>query len=176
MLPLNIQLKPVSISELKELQAISKKTFFETFAAQNTAENMAHFLATSFTDEKLHYELLNPDSLFFFASLHNKPVGYLKVNFGNAQTELKQDNNSAEIERIYVVQELHGQKIGQLLFNKAIEVAVEKNKLYLWLGVWEKNEKAIRFYEKNGLVKFGSHKFIVGDDEQTDIMMKLVLQ
>lgn len=176
MFPPNIQVTAVSVNDLKELQAISKKTFFETFAAQNTAENMAHFLATSFTDEKLHKELLNPGSLFFFASLHNKPVGYLKLNFGSAQTELQQDNTSAEIERIYVLQELHGQKIGQLLFNKAIETAIENNKLYLWLGVWEKNEKAIGFYEKNGLVKFGSHKFVVGNDEQTDIMMKLVIQ
>jgi diamine N-acetyltransferase len=88
---------------------------------------------------------------------------------------LQGNNNSLEIERIYVLQEFQGKKVGQMLFGKAVEIAKQKNADYIWLGVWEKNIKAIRFYEKNGFVPFGKHLFKLGDDEQTDIMMKLVL-
>ena len=101
-------------------------------------------------------------------------VGYLKINFGQSQTELK-DDKAFEIERIYVLKEYHGKNVGQLLYEKAIEIAKQKNKDYLWLGVWEENPRAINFYKKNGLVEFDKHIFKLGNDEQTDIMMKLQL-
>jgi diamine N-acetyltransferase len=169
-----IKLTRISPADLKELQELGKKTFYESFAAENTAENMQYYLDTNFTDEKLSEEINNPDSEFYFAKVADKAVGYLKVNTGKAQTELH-GNNSLEIERIYVLQEFHGKKVGQILFDKAVEIAKEKNAEYIWLGVWEKNVKAIRFYEKNGFISFGTHLFKLGDDEQTDIMMKLVL-
>jgi len=85
------------------------------------------------------------------------------------------DNNALEIERIYVLKEYHGKEIGQLLYNKAIEVARDKKASYLWLCVWENNERAISFYKKNGFTAFDKHIFTLGDDEQTDIMMRLFL-
>ena len=111
----------------------------------------------------------------YFAMLNNQVVGYLKLNFGQAQTELK-DDKALEIERIYVLQEFHGKKIGQLLYEKAIQIAKQANMDYVWLGVWEENERAINFYKKNGFVAFDKHLFKLGDDEQTDIMMKLQLE
>jgi diamine N-acetyltransferase len=170
-----IKLTKISPGDLKELQELGKTTFYESFAAENTAENMQYYLDTNFTDEKLSEEINNPDSAFYFAKLDNKPIGYLKINAGRAQTELPGNNSSLEIERIYVLREFQGKKVGQILFDKAVEIAKEKNAEYIWLGVWEKNLKAIRFYEKNGFVSFGTHLFKLGDDEQTDIMMKLVL-
>lgn len=98
----------------------------------------------------------------------------MKLNFGAAQNELK-NKQCLEIERIYVLKEYHGKKIGQLLYDKAIQIAKEKNVNYVWLGVWEKNLRAINFYKKNGFVGFDKHIFKLGDDEQTDIMMKLEL-
>ena len=98
-------------------------------------------------------------------------MGYLKLNGGNSQTELK-DERTLEIERIYVLSSWYGKQVGQLLYNKAIEVALELNADYIWLGVWEENQRAIRFYERNGFVAFDKHIFRLGDDEQTDIMMK----
>ena len=89
----------------------------------------------------------------------------------SAQTELK-DEISLEIERIYVKKAHQGKKVGQVLFERALETARLQNKTYLWLGVWEENLKAIRFYEKNGFVAFDKHIFKFGEDEQTDIMMK----
>jgi ribosomal protein S18 acetylase RimI-like enzyme len=102
-------------------------------------------------------------------------IGYLKLNFGASQTELK-DNNALEIERIYVLKEFHGKKVGQFLFDKAIEIAKEYHVAYVWLGVWENNKRALQFYTKNGFVEFDQHIFVLGDEAQTDIMMKLELK
>jgi ribosomal protein S18 acetylase RimI-like enzyme len=101
-------------------------------------------------------------------------VGYLKINFGASQTELK-DNEALEIERIYVLQAFHGKKLGQALYEKAISIAKEMKVKYVWLGVWEQNHRALQFYKKNGFVPFDTHIFKLGNDEQTDIMMKLAL-
>ena len=101
-------------------------------------------------------------------------LGYLKLNFKDAQTE-KVEENYFEIERIYVLKAFLGQKIGQILFDKAIEIGREKNLEYVWLGVWEENHRAIKFYEKNGFKIFGKHDFVLGKDVQTDLLMKLKL-
>jgi ribosomal protein S18 acetylase RimI-like enzyme len=161
--------------DLEYLQAISKKTFFETFAMSNSKENMDKYLSESLSSSQLLKELNNENSQFYFASLSNNILGYLKVNFGTAQTELE-DVNALEIERIYVLKEFHGKQIGQLLYQKAIEIAKERDLNYVWLGVWENNQRAIRFYLKNGFVEFNRHLFKLGDEEQIDIMMKLNLK
>ena len=80
-----------------------------------------------------------------------------------------------EIERIYVLQAFHGTGLGQRLYDKAIEIALQYQLDYVWLGVWEENKRAIRFYEKNGFVTFSRHIFRVGEEEQTDLMMKKLL-
>jgi ribosomal protein S18 acetylase RimI-like enzyme len=103
--------------------------------------------------------------------MNDQVIGYLKLNTGHSQTELK-DSRAVEIERIYVSKAFHGKNIGQLLYEKAIRSAREKKAEYVWLGVWEENTKAIGFYKKNGFVEFDKHIFRLGDDEQTDIMMR----
>ena len=136
---------------------------------------MDKYLQEAFSLEQLRAELTNKNAAFYFAVMQNKPIGYLKVNFGSAQTDIR-DEHALEIERIYVLQEFHGQKVGQQLYEKALAIARQKNMDYIWLGVWEKNARAIRFYEKNGFVAFGKHEFMLGNDEQTDILMKLQLK
>jgi ribosomal protein S18 acetylase RimI-like enzyme len=167
-------IRAINISDLSQLQKIGKITFAETFTEHNTKEDLDKYLEESFSNEKLSSELTNPHSSFYLAEIENNVVGYLKINFGASQTELK-DNEALEIERIYVLQAFHGKKLGQALYEKAIQIANEKKVQYLWLGVWEKNNKAIRFYKKNGFVPFDTHIFKLGNDEQTDIMMKLKL-
>ena len=93
---------------------------------------------------------------------------------GPSQTELK-DETALEIERIYVIQEYQGKKVGQQLYEKAIQVAIEKKAQYVWLGVWEENHKAIQFYNKNGFQVFDKHVFVLGDEKQTDLMMRLFI-
>ena len=171
---MEIHVKKISIKDLAQLQKIGISTFSETFAEHNTKEDLEKYLKESFAADKLIGELENPDAAFYFAELDDTVIGYLKINFGDAQTELK-DNKSVEIERIYVLQAYHGKKIGQLLFNKAIEIAKEHQAHYVWLGVWEENHRALQFYKKNGFVQFDTHIFKLGNDEQTDIMMKLAL-
>lgn len=160
--------------DLLRLQRIGRTTFSETFSDANTEENMQKYLDEGFSIEKLTEELSNHDSQFYFAEIDNKTIGYLKVNFGISQTELK-DKKALEIERIYVLKEFQGKKVGQMLYDKAIQVALDKNVEYVWLGVWEENTNAISFYKKNGFIEFDKHIFKLGDDEQTDLMMKLEL-
>ncbi|HEX8016119.1 MAG TPA: GNAT family N-acetyltransferase [Flavobacterium sp.] len=169
-----IEIKKISLEELAQLQEIGRQTFQETFSESNSEENMKSYLEEGFSDEKLTAELTDENSEFYFAIFENKVIGYLKINFGASQTELK-DNKALEIERIYVSKEFHGKSVGQLLYIKAIEIAKEQNSEYVWLGVWEENHRAIQFYKKNGFVEFDKHIFKLGNDEQTDIMMKLKL-
>lgn len=170
----NTEISTATVNDIKLLQDIGRKTFYETFSAGNSQENMTKYLEEEFSEEKLMSELNNEHSEFYFAVIDDKVVGYLKLNFGSSQTEL-QDSTSLEIERIYVLQECHGKKVGQVLYEKAMQVAVDKKVNYVWLGVWEENPRAIRFYQKNGFVEFDKHIFRLGDDEQTDIMMKKFL-
>ena len=174
MMGLNITIVPINDSHIASLQQIGRQTFAETFAESNTAENMAKYLEEAYSHEKLIAELNDPNSYFYFAMLGEEVIGYLKVNMGSSQTELK-DNDALEIERIYVTKEFHGKKVGQLLFDKAIQVAKEQQVAYVWLGVWENNKRALQFYTKNGFVEFDQHVFVLGDEAQTDIMMKLEL-
>ena len=170
----SIIIHKAGIEELEMIQNIGRQTFYETFAESNSEETMKIYLEESFNTEKVSSQLNNPDSYFFIAWEEDIPVGYLKLNSGSAQTEL-QDDTSIEIERIYVKKSHHGQKVGQLLYDKALETAQNLNKSYLWLGVWEENLRAVNFYKKNGFEIFGTHIFRLGGDEQTDLMMKKVL-
>ncbi len=172
---LNITIEQINNSHIAALQQIGRQTFSETFAESNSAENMAKYLEEAYAYEKLIEELNNPYSFFYFAMLDEKVIGYLKLNMGGSQTELK-DNDALEIERIYVLKEFHGKKVGQLLFDKAIEIAKAQQLAYVWLGVWEENKRALQFYTKNGFVEFDQHVFVLGNEAQTDIMMKLELK
>lgn len=170
----NIQIKRISVIDVEDLQIISKQTFFETFANENSESDMKNYLDENLSLDTLKKELINTKSEFYVLSFNEKIIGYLKLNFGEAQTELK-NNTSLEIERIYVLKEFHGQNMGQLLYNKALEIATKLSIKEIWLGVWEKNKRAISFYKKNGFIEFDTHIFKLGNDEQIDIMMKLTL-
>jgi len=170
----DFKIKKVTLNDIDQLQIIGRQTFYETFSAGNSEENMTKYLDEGFSIEKLTTELSDNNADFYFATLDNNVIGYLKLNFGQSQTEL-QDDKALEIERIYVLKDFHGKSVGQILYDKAIHIAKQKNADYVWLGVWEENPRAINFYKKNGFVEFDKHIFKLGNDEQTDIMMKLKL-
>ena len=149
----------------------SRTTFFDFFGSLNDAANMEAYASVAFTSQKILTELINPDSEFHFAMIDNEIVGYLKLNFANAQTEF-QDEKALEVERIYVSRQHHKKRIGQQLLDFAIDTAVKKQFEYIWLGVWEHNANAIGFYQHNGFEVFSSHEFLLGDDKQTDLLMK----
>lgn len=133
----SIIINKASLEDLETIQNLGIQTFSETFAESNSEEAMKTYLEKSFNTEKIKLELNNPDSFFFIAWEEDDAVGYLKVNSGQAQTEL-QDETSLEIERIYVKKSHHGKKVGQLLYNKALEVAQQQKKSYLRLGAFGK--------------------------------------
>jgi len=172
---LTIEISKVSINEVDLLRTISTQTFTETFANQNSESDISKYVSENLSTKQLSEELNSKDSSFYFLKLNSHIIGYLKLNTGEAQTELK-NTMSIEIERIYVKQELHRQHFGQLLLNKAIEIAKEHDYQYIWLAVWELNLNAIAFYKKHSFVEFDKHSFQLGDDVQLDIMMKLELK
>ena len=169
-----IEIKQVSLDDLGQLQEIYRSTFVETFADDNSEENIAEYLANGFSVEKLTDELNDPNSQFYFAQIDGQAIGYLKVNRGASQTEIR-DSHALEIERIYALKAYHGKHVGKLLYEKALEISKQNEIEYMWLGVWEKNPRALRFYQKIGFQEFDKHIFTLGNEKQTDIMMKLHL-
>jgi ribosomal protein S18 acetylase RimI-like enzyme len=169
-----VAIRKAELGDLAAVQGIARATFFETFAATNTEADMQHYLTEKFSDAAVSAELSHPDSLLFIAWVDETPIGYLKINTGQAQTE-PQGDIALEIERIYVRNAYHSKKVGQFLYDQALACARQQNKTQIWLGVWEENPKAIRFYEKNGFVAFDKHIFQLGTDQQTDILMRKVL-
>jgi GNAT superfamily N-acetyltransferase len=170
----NIAISRISINDLFLLQKISIQTFTETFTPTNSAENIGTYIQDNLNEKQLTFELGNPNSQFYIAYANDEAVGYIKVNFGEAQTE-RIDSNTLEIHRIYVLQSFHGKMIGQLLLDKAIQIAQNVGYESIWLGVWELNHKAIQFYTKNGFTVFDTHDFMMGNDKQTDLLMKLTI-
>jgi ribosomal protein S18 acetylase RimI-like enzyme len=168
------EISKVTINEVELLRNISVQTFTETFAHQNSESDMHKYVSENLSIEQLTKELNTKGSSFYFLNLNSDVIGYLKINTGKAQTELKNDI-SLEIERIYIKHEFHGKNIGKQLLDKAIEIAKEHHYQYIWLAVWELNLKAIAFYKKHNFVEFDKHIFKLGDDEQIDIMMKMNL-
>lgn len=164
-------IRKVSTDDVVALQEISQSTFSEAFAAYNTPENMRVYLEQNLSVDTLLGELSHPQSSFYFFMDGPVIAGYLKLNWGPAQSE-QQKEPSLEIERIYVRKEYYGKSVGQQLLDKALEEARQLGMKIIWLGVWENNHRALRFYAKNGFIEFGKHPFLLGSDEQTDILMK----
>jgi len=172
---MKIELRKCVPDDWQTLQQVGKEIFYETFAAMNTPENLQTYLDKAFSEKSVKEELANLDSEFWFALAERKVAGYLKVNFRAAQAEF-QHENAMEIQRIYVSKNFQGQGLAQILMEKAREIAESANADFIWLGVWEHNPRAIRFYEKMGFEAFATHAFFLGDDEQTDILMKLKIK
>jgi ribosomal protein S18 acetylase RimI-like enzyme len=172
---LNISIRKLTPEDVDQLREISINTFYKAFAPANTQDNIQAYMQKAFTSESLLEELNNPSSLFYFALSGDEAIGYLKLNSGAAQTDLRNETG-LEIERIYVEEQYQGHNIGKKLLDLAIDIAKQKKSGFIWLGVWEKNTGAIRFYERNGFIKFSSHAFMLGTDRQTDIIMKLLIE
>ena len=168
---MDLSLKPCTQGDFDTLRELSIRTYYETFAHLNTPEDMAAYLDEAFNAQRLSRELDNPDSSFFFLYADECLAGYLKLNEAPSQTDIN-DAASLEIERIYVSKEFQGAGLGQYLMEQAISIAAERSKACVWLGVWEKNERAIRFYKRNGFREIGTHIFVMGEDVQTDYIMR----
>lgn len=165
------KVKRANKTDAELIATLSRQTFIETFAEHNSAENMDKFLSTSFSHENLVKEVEEPENIFFIAYEDDEPVGYAKLREGKNPAELNVPD-TIEIARIYAVKSSIGKGIGKLLMQECIDIAISNKKKCIWLGVWEHNKKAIDFYTKWGFEKFSTHIFILGDDAQTDWLMK----
>ena len=166
-----MKIKKCSLDDILDLQKIYRQTFFETFSEQNSEENMRIFLDKAYNEEKLKSEIKDKESETFLAVENQKILGVLKINTGNAETESGLEN-SLEIQRIYILKESKGLGIGTVFMNLAEKKARELGVSFIWLGVWEKNFPAQKFYTDKGFRRFSEHDFVLGDDIQTDFLMK----
>lgn len=170
-MPSTVNIVRATLPFLDRLRQIAIKTFTDTYGHLNTPENMRQYIENAFNRDRLAGELQNPLCQYWLAMLDEDIAGYIKINFGEAQTNMG-GAQSLELERIYVLPACKGQGIGAALLNKAIGIAREHGLESVWLGVWEQNGQAIRFYEKMGFQKAGEHTFLLGSDEQRDFVMK----
>ncbi|WP_313509278.1 GNAT family N-acetyltransferase [Enterococcus sp.] len=166
-----MEIKQCTVADLEELAAISISTYKDTFDAFNTEENMRIYLEEAYNKPKLTKELNTAASAFFFLQSEGQTAGYIKINWGDAQTEAIAPNG-LEVERIYIKKEYKRRGLGTVLLSHAETCAKEMGKTSIWLGVWEHNLPALAFYKKMGFEKVGSHSFFMGDDEQIDLLME----
>ena len=171
---MNTIIRQCLISELDTLHSIGHETFNETYSPMNSSETMDKYLHESLSMEKLAEELSNTYCKFYFIYLNNELVGYLKTNYAPSQSDIN-DPESVEVERIYVRKEHKGKGLGKVLMEYALQQAKKREKEYVWLGVWEKNVKAIAFYKQMGFKEAGRHSFHIGDEQQTDLIMKKIV-
>ncbi|WP_405411413.1 GNAT family N-acetyltransferase [Maribacter sp. Asnod1-A12] len=167
---MELKYKLCSLKDLEELRLISEQTFVTAFEKDNDPIDFKNYIDKAFAIEKIKGELLNKNSNFYFAYHNSKVIGYFKLNVGDAQTDLKTEE-SIELERIYVLADYQGNGLGKHILDYIKGLALSKSKKKLWLGVWEHNTAAIRFYQRQGFVKFDTHPYYIGEDEQTDWLM-----
>ncbi len=153
---------------------LSRKTFYDSFAAYNTKEDMDKFLNEQFTKDALMKEVSTENNIFLLAYNDKTPVGYVRLRENNIPPSLG-TNRAIEVARIYAVQDSIGKGVGTTMMRKCIDIALEKNYNTIWLGVWEHNQRAIDFYKRWGFEKFDEHDFILGNDVQKDWLMKKLI-
>ena len=170
----DISIKEATTAEAGLIADLSRQTFYDSFAADNTPENMDKFMNEQFTRENLMKEVGAAGNIFLLAYIEDEVVGYTRLR-ETANPLLIHNGPAIEIARIYAVQKSIGKGVGSALMQQSINIARQKDARVIWLGVWEKNEKAIAFYTKWGFEKFSDHVFMLGNDAQTDWLMKKVL-
>lgn len=168
---MSIVIREATREDARLIADISHQTFYETFASYNTKEDMEKFLYQQFTKGKLILEVGARENRFLLAYDGKNIAGYVKLRDDRAPLSLG-NGNALEIARIYATTAMIGKGVGSLLMQACIDIAIEKKKDFLWLGVWEKNQRAIDFYQKWGFEKFDETDFLLGNDMQKDWLMK----
>jgi diamine N-acetyltransferase len=153
------------------LTEIGARTFSETFAADNTPENMAAYLAASFNSKLQAAELGDTRFIFLIAELDGLAVGYAKLHSGKAADGVEGEK-PIELVRLYVSKEWLRHGVGEALMRACIAESCQQGYQTLWLGVWERNNRARSFYRKWEFREVGEYIFQLGNDPQTDILMQ----
>jgi diamine N-acetyltransferase len=170
----SITIRTASLEDAQAIVSLGIRTFRDTFDDVNTPENMMQYLNKTFTVKRISEEIQEPGSLFLLAEQDAEIIGYARVRNAESPSELG-TAKALEIERLYADKRFLGKRVGYLLMSQCLQFAQDHRYEVVWLGVWEHNERAIAFYRKWGFEKFGDHVFMLGDDAQTDWLMKKVL-
>ena len=166
-----ITIRIATLEDATLLAELGATTFYETFAKDNSEEDMTAYLQANFTVERLEEELSVPHSIFLIAECAGKPKGYAKLNKGTEEVCVE-GSSAIEIVRLYLLTEAIGIGLGSALMQACLHYAIEHGFLTIWLGVWEHNPQAIAFYRKWGFEQVGSHVFQLGNDQQTDLILQ----
>jgi len=158
-------------NHLPLLSKVARHTFSHAFESQNEAEDFQNYLNHAFTVQQMAKEMATVGTVFFLVYRNDTLCGYFKVNSNAAQTDIKRAD-SMELERIYVMASVQGQGIGTKIIAHVMGMAQADKKRFLWLGVWERNKEAIKLYQRLGFRKFGTHPYYIGNDKQTDWLMR----
>jgi diamine N-acetyltransferase len=158
-------------ADLPALREIGRETYDQAFRSLNRPEVMDAYLAEAFALEKLRDEMARPGSSFWFLFVDGERAGYTKLNEAPDQSDIN-DTASLELERIYVRRRFQGKGLGSVLLEHAVSEAHRRGKAWIWLGVWEKNSDAISFYRRKGFTVAGRHSFRMGEELQSDLVMR----
>lgn len=172
--PADLTIRRASADDGAWLADFGAQTFSETFAAENRPEDLAAYLAASFNAARLAAELADPASTFLIAELRGRPAGYARLLAGEP-AECVEGGKPVELVRLYVAREWLGAGVGKALMQACIEEARRAGHQTIWLGVWERNERALAFYRKWSFRAVGDHVFQLGSDPQRDIVMERAL-
>ncbi|HMJ71322.1 MAG TPA: GNAT family N-acetyltransferase [Cyclobacteriaceae bacterium] len=166
-----MKIRELTEADIPELREIAIRIASDTFGHLNAPENMEAFLEKDYSTDSFIKEFREPGSRYFFISDDDRTAGYLRLRKSTEVNHIL-GTNTIELHRIYVDHSYHGKKVGDQLIQFAIDVAKENKHDWIWLGVWEGNPRAQRFYEKWGFEKFSEHDFFMGDDRQTDWLLR----
>jgi len=167
-------IKKIGLENLEGLRRIARETFDESYRHMNDDSHIDEYMDKAFSKTQMESELADSRSQFYFAWFGDSLAGYMKINEKDAQKDIK-GSNSIEIERCYIKSEFQGQGLGRALLEEGLKIAEERNKRYVYLGVWEKNKGAIVFYEKMGFYKYKTRIFWMGQEKQRDYIMRKTL-
>ncbi len=171
----SLNIRYATENDIHLLVEIGRTTFDEAFSRYNTPQDMKHYLKDAFNPEKQASEFAGPGSFFLIAEENENSIGYARLQAGAGGETCITGDRPIELVRIYVLGRWIGKGYGSALMQACLESARSSGYNSIWLGVWEKNERAIRFYEKWGFRKVGTHHFLLGTDLQNDILMERML-
>ena len=166
---MEITIRRITLADVPALAAIAKQTFFDTFTGTCTDADMQDFLDAYFNEEQVTKEINDGNDFYFFAEVEGIPVGYLRFMEDYTSFPFMKQWKAMELKRIYVLKEYHSKGVAQKLMNFFIEFTQQAGYKVIWLGVWENNIRAQKFYEKYGFINSGhTHDFPIGSTPQTD--------
>ena len=163
-----------TVEDASLLSELGARTFAETFAADNTSEDLAAYIATSFSVAQLTAELKAPASTFLIAEVDGQAAGYARLHPGEPEKSVE-GAKPVELVRLYVSRDWLGRGLGEQLMRACLDEARQFGYDTIWLGVWERNARAQAFYRKWDFHTVGEHMFPLGSDLQRDILMERAL-